>query len=259
MGLSMLGVVESADGAAQGCSCCSCLLAMPACPPAACLPAHQCGPPTHRYLGRCPQIRPADEGEDDGDMGADSAEAARRHAGGGGGPDGLPLSPRSMPLGAKIKPLADEDSQLSDAMLTAPASTMVGQQSPAILSPFRPAPHCPPVEGGSLGAGAGDDSDCGVAHGLLPPPPPLPLGDSGVGVPGGMPHSTSLAGGMDVLMAPLGSGLEGLPGGVLARPDSMASLMMAGEQLRAVPGLGSGAGGLGPPDSRNTSAILGGG
>lgn len=198
--------------------------------------------PPHLLL---PNHTRADEGDDA--MGADSAEAAARHHGGGlAGPDGLPLSPRSMPLGAKIKPLADDDeggSQLSDAMLTAPPSAM-GQRSPAILSPLKHGPPCPPVEVGGLGGGARG------GHGLLPP---LGLGDGG----GGMPHSAS----MEVLMAPLpvglGSGLEGgLEGGGLPRPDSMAALM--GDIGRATAVLGGGhGGGLGPADSRDTSAMLG--
>lgn len=183
-------------------------------------------------------------------MGADSAEAARHHGGGGlAGPDGLPLSPRSMPLGAKIKPLADDDeggSQLSDAMLTAPPSAM-GQRSPAILSPLKPGPPCPPVDGGGLGAGPR------AGHGLLPP---LGLGEGGGG--GGLGHSAS----MEALMAPLpvglGAGLEGglEGGGGLPRPDSMAALM--GDIGRAAAALGGGhGGGLGPADSRDTSAMLG--
>lgn len=155
-------------------------------------------------------------------MGADSAEARRAgtalHAAAAGGadpsdPDGMPLSPRSLPKGGKIKPPGEADAQqegsnLSDAMLTAPHA--LGTASPAILSPFKPAPACPPVEGGGLDAS-------------------MP----------GILHSGSLGGGMDALMMPLPVGMP--------RGDSNLNLghLMAGH------GLGM--------DSRNTSAMLGGG
>lgn len=177
-------------------------------------------------------------------MGADSAEA-RRAAGWRGAAldalgDGQPLSPRSLPPGGKIKPVGEEErgegSTQSDAMLAALPSAL-GQHSPAILSPFKPPPACPPVEGGGLGAGALGADGKGL---LAPPPPPL-----GVGLgEAGLPHSASLAGGMDALMLPLPP-LEGL-----ARPDSMANL-----HLMPLPELKLG----GAPDSRNTSGMLGGG
>lgn len=138
-------------------------------------------------------------------MGADSAEARRAGialrvpAADPSDPGGMPLSPRSLPKGGKIKPPGEADAQqegsnLSDAMLTAPPA--VGTASPAILSPFKPAPACPPVEGGALDAG-------------------LP----------GMLHSGSLGGGMDALMAPLPVGLH--------RGDSNLNLgnLMAGAGL----------------------------
>lgn len=179
-------------------------------------------------------------------MGADSADA--RRARGGLDPaaaDAMPLSPRLN--GAKIKPLADgeeggEGSAASDAMLTAPASAL-GAQSPAILSPLKTGPAIPPVPGG-LGssvaglAGAAAGGDHGLLGGGLGEPA---LGGGGSS---GLPHSAS----MEALMLPLPLHPPALEG--LARPDSMANLMALG-------GAGGGLGGA--PDSRNTSAMLGGG
>lgn len=159
-------------------------------------------------------------------MGADSGEARRAGAAlhvaaaaagvDPSDPGGLPLSPRSLPKGGKIKPPGDADAQqegsnLSDGMLTAPPA--LGTASPALLSPFKPAPTCPPVEGGGLDGG-------------------MP----------GMLHSGSLGGGMDTLMMPLPVGL--------AQGDSNLNLshLVAGHGLA---GMGV--------DSRNTSAMLGGG
>lgn len=164
-------------------------------------------------------------------MGADSGAARHGGLGGSGsvGPaDAMPLSPRLN--GAKVKPLGEDergdDSGLTDdAMLTAPASALAGQASPALLSPFKPGGALPPVPGGGLGSSALGG-----------------LGEPGGLAPGTLLHSASLAGGMDALMMEL-------PGSTaLARPDSMANLHV----------LPLAAAGLGAPDSRNTSAVLGG-
>ena len=205
--------------------------------------------PSHPLAGLPLPCRPspAEEEDEEGDMGADSADARRARAGldpAAAAADAMPLSPRLN--GAKIKPLADgedggEGSAASDAMLTAPASAL-GAQSPAILSPLKTAPVIPPVPGG-LGstvawlAGAAAGGGHGLLGGGLGEPA---LGGAG----GGLPHSAS----MEALMMPLPLHPPALEG--LARPDSMANLM----------GLGGGAGGLGgAPDSRNTSVLLGGG
>ena len=204
-----------------------------------------------------------EEEEEEGDMGADSAEARRMHAAAAAAagldpsdPDGMPLSPRSLgalPKGGKVKPLGDEGTAVaglagglngladlapegstqSDGMLTAAPPALLGQQSPAMLSPFKAPQMCPATQLGGLGGGMGGGGSMGVSlvgsGGAL-------LGDGGLP---GMPHSSSLAGGMDALIAPLQ-----MP---LARRDSMAALM------------GGVGGGVGLPDSRNTSAMLGGG
>jgi hypothetical protein len=101
----------------------------------------------------------------------------------------MPLSPRSLPQGGKLRPGGgeaggggeqQEGSTLSDAMLTSPA---LGQHSPAILSPFKPAHPSP------LG---------GAPHAALDPALP-PLG-GGCALPPGPPRSPGLGGGMDALM-----------------------------------------------------------